>query len=59
MADGKLIQTIILVTGDGKRTVYTGPHQLDEGDTIKDIKVIFPSKPLPNGCSWDSLQETS
>jgi hypothetical protein len=50
------IQTIILTLADGRKAVYTGPKQMEPGDSIREITATE-GRPLPEGCSWGKMEK--
>lgn len=50
------IQTITIVMTDGRRCSYSGPAQMEPGDSFMRLEVGEP-QPLPPGCRWGDPNE--
>jgi len=48
------VQTITLVTADGRRLTYSGPEQFDPESPPQVVGLeVRPSRPLREGCRWE------
>jgi hypothetical protein len=57
--DKEMIQGVVLTFDDGQVAIFTGKAVCFEGETKKVRNISFtPPKNMPEGCSWEKIQET-